>query len=117
MSKAQIIEKTPITILETKKELETAHKRDGELNYRGNKTLEYTNQFSTLSKKKHDELKKNLENLNIPRFKPEHIIKVLDFLPKSVPELDVLLQGYTLTVTKENKSKIIDAVKEFLNEK
>ncbi|MCF7867038.1 hypothetical protein K9L67_05955 [Candidatus Woesearchaeota archaeon] len=114
MSKADLLEKNPMTIMEVKKELEAAQKRDGELSFRGNKTLEYVNLFSKLAITKHNDLKKQLDDLNIPRLKPDHIVKIIDFLPKSVAELDVLLQGYTLTITKENKTKIISAVKEFL---
>ena len=103
-----------MTLMEVKKELEKAQKRDGELGFRGNKTLEYANKFVKIGVTKHAELKKKLEDLDIPRMKPEHMIKIIDFLPKSVPELDVLLQGYTLTITKDNKAKIISVVKEFL---
>lgn len=117
MSKPELLEKSPVTITEMKKELEHAQKRDGELGFRGNKTLEYVQQFVKLSKKAHDELKTKIEELNVPRLKPVHITKIVDILPSIVAELDVILQGYTLTITKDNKSKIVAVVKEFLPKK
>ena len=117
MSKPELLEKTPISLNELKQELESIQKRDKELGFRAGKTLEYANAFTTLSKTAHNDLKKKLEALEIPRFKEEHIAKVLDMLPKSVAELDVIIQGYTLTVSKENKTKVIETVKEFLPKK
>lgn len=117
MSKPELLEKNPVSLTEMKKELETAQKRDGELGFRGNKTLEYVQQFVKLSKKANDELQTKLDELGVPRLKPEHIVKIVDILPSSVAELDVILQGYTITITKENKTKIVNAVNEFLPKK
>lgn len=117
MSKPELLEKKPVSLTEMKKELETAQKRDGELGFRGNKTLEYVQQFVRLTRKAHDELKTKLGELKVPRLKAEHITKIVDILPSSVAELDVILQGYTITITKENKSKIVNQVKEFLPKK
>lgn len=114
MSKPEILDKKPLTIMELKSELEKAQKRDEELGFRAGKALDYANTFVSLSKKAHDELKKKLEDLNIPRLKEDQQAKIVDMLPKSVAELDVILQGYTITVNKENKQKIINVVKEFL---
>lgn len=117
MSRPELIEKIPISLTELKQELEIIQKRDEELSYRSGKSLEYVNAFVTLSKTAHKDLKKKIEQLKIPRFKEDHVCKVIDMLPQSVAELDVILQGYTLTVSKENKAKIIGVVKDFLPKK
>jgi len=117
MSKPELIEKTPISLTELKQEIEIIQKRDEELSFRSGKTLEYVNSFVILSKTAHNDLKKKIEQLKIPRFKEDHVCKVIDMLPQSVAELDVILQGYTLTVSKENKAKLIGTVKDFLPKK
>jgi len=117
MSRPELIEKIPISLTELKQELEIIQKRDEELSFRSGKSLEYANSFVTLSKTAHNDLKKKIEKLEIPRFKEDHVCKVIDLLPQSVAELDVILQGYTLTVSKENKAKIIKTVKDFLPKK
>jgi DNA-directed RNA polymerase subunit F len=117
MSKPETIEKTPMSLTEVKQQLKTIKKRDGELGFRANKTEEYLNQFSTINLKQESELKEKLEKLKIPMLKAEHIIKIIDMLPKSVNELKVIMQGFTINLTNENMTKIINAVKPFLPEK
>ncbi len=117
MSKPEIIEKTPINMVELKKELKAIKKRDGELTFRGNKTEEYLNDFAELSQKDADELVKKLRNLNIARLKEGFIQKIVDLIPGSVPELKVILQGYTLSVSAEDMAKIVKVVKEYKKEK
>jgi DNA-directed RNA polymerase subunit F len=113
MTKPKIISETPISMAEAKSEIEKVKKRDSELNFRSTRTEEYLNVFAKLSKSKADELKEKLEKLKIPRLGQEHIIKVIDILPQTGDELKVVLQGYPLTITKENMQKIVNAVKEF----
>jgi len=110
MSKVEILEKIPVSLSELKSELNTIEKRDGELGFRAGKTKEYVNAFANLSKTAFSDLKKQLEALQVPRLKEDHIVKILDVMPKSVDELNVILQGYTLTVSKENVKSIVDVL-------
>ena len=111
MSKAEIIEKTPMSLTDLKAEITRISKRDEETGFRTGKTLEYVNSFSALSKTAYVDLKKKIEELNVPRLKEEHITKILDILPKTENDVAVVLQGYTLTVSKENIKKIVDIIK------
>ena len=111
MSKAELIEKAPISLTKLKEELNRIQKRDEEMSFRAGKALDYINSFAVTSKKKHSEAKSQIEALNVPRLKDVHISKILDFMPKSVNELGVILQGYTLTVTKDNMAKIVQITK------
>lgn len=115
MAKPEILNEEPISIVDLKEELEKIKKRDGELNFRANKTEEYLGQFVTLSTKKAAEMKDKIEKLKIPRLKAEHIMKIIDLMPANVESLKVMLQGYTLTVSQENIKKIVGAVEEFAN--
>ncbi len=109
----QLIEEQALTMAEVKEHLGKIKKRDGELNFRANKTEENLNAVVTLSMTKAKELKKKLEDLEIPRFKDIHVCKIVDTLPATVDELKVVLQGYTITVTNDNLKKIIDVTKEY----
>ncbi|MBW2972145.1 hypothetical protein KY359_03860 [Candidatus Woesearchaeota archaeon] len=113
MTKPQIIEETPITMAELKEELKKIKKRDEALNFRAEKTEEYLDQFVKLKDKDAKELYKKIEALDVPRMKPEHIVKLVDIMPTNSEEVKILLQGYTITVTKENMKKIADAIQEF----
>jgi len=108
-----ILSEDPISMAELKEQLKQIKKRDTELNFRAGKTEEYLNHFATLSKKEVNEFSKKLKDIDIPRLKPEHIIKIADTLPDSVDEVKSTLQGYTITVSKENMKKISDVVSEY----
>ncbi len=111
MSKIDILSQHPISMAQAKEELEAIKKRDTELNFRGQKTEEYLLSFS-LHKKNAEEVYKKIEDLAIPRMKPEHIIKIIDLAPSTLEELKCALQGYTLTITAENLKKIVTIIEE-----
>ena len=107
MSNPETIEEKPISLAEVKEEVEKIKKRDKELSFRTAKTEEYINQFA---KKESLKLVETLKKMEIARLKEEHIAKIADILPKTVEDLKVVLQGYTITITKENMSKIVEEV-------
>ena len=110
MNKPQIIQEHAISLVEVKDELAKIKKRDGELNFRANKTEDYLNTIVKISRKKAKDLYKALEDLQIPRLKDSHLKKMVDILPKTLKEVNVVLQAYTLTVSNENMQKIADVV-------
>ena len=109
----EIIEKTPLGLVELKKELAAIEKRDGELNFRAQRTQEYVNELTRLSQKDTDELLKKLRELDLPRLKEEHMRKIVDILPQSEKHLKVLLSGYALTVSADNMKKIVAVLKDY----
>ena len=110
MSNIDVIKEEPITMAELKDELKAIKKRDEELNFRAEKTEEYLQQFSSLKKKDAKDLCKKIEELDIPRLKAEHIVKIVDIMPKTADEVKSILQGYTITVSKDNLKKIADVI-------
>ena len=112
MTDTQIISEVPISIYHLKKELEKIRKRDGELNFRANKTEEYLNQIAVA--KNADELFAQIAKLNIPRLKESHIHKIVDIMPTTAGDLKTVLQGYTITLNSESMKKIVDSVNGFL---
>ncbi|MEM4264093.1 MAG: hypothetical protein QW666_04355 [Candidatus Woesearchaeota archaeon] len=115
--KSKILNETPVSAAEIKEELKKIKDRDKELNFRAQKTEDYLNQMVQLDAKKAKELKEKLEKLNIPRIKEQHIAKILDIMPTTDKDVTVVLQGYAITITKENAKKIADVVAEYVSKK
>ena len=115
MVKPSIISESPVSMATMKSHLEEIKKKEKELNFRSNKTFDYLSQFTLIDKKKADELCQKLEKLSIPRLRENHIIKIVDIMPRTVNELKVVLQSYTITINNENMKKIVDVVDEYQN--
>jgi DNA-directed RNA polymerase subunit F len=113
MSKPTIINERPITMAELKEELKNVKKRDNALNFRAEKTEEYLNQFVQLKEKDAKDLFSKIDELKIPRLKEDHIVKLIDILPSTLDEVKLVLQGYTITVSKDNLKRIADVIQEF----
>ena len=116
-TRPDVVEEKEISMYELKTEIAKIKKRDEELNFRVQKTEEYLNTFATLKQKEAKELADKITALNIPRMSDKVLYKIVDILPKTVDELKVVLQGYTMTVNNDNMKKIVSTVKEFLPEK
>ncbi|MBT3720433.1 hypothetical protein HN789_06025 [archaeon] len=112
--KPQIIAEEPINIYDLKKEISKIKKRDEELSLRSTKTEEYLNSFVVLKQKEAKDLEDELLALEVPRVKDFHVKKMIDVLPASVEELKIVMQGFTVTITKENQQKIISTIKKYL---
>ena len=107
----EILEEKPLTMAQMKDELTAIRKRDGELNFRANKTEEYLNHFGKVNSKKADEQIEALNKLGVPRLKDSHIAKIVDLSPSNLEQLKAALQGYVLSVSDENLKKILAVVK------
>lgn len=115
MSRPEIIEEKPLTMLEVKSALTKIRKREQDLSFRGNKTEEYITAFATITKKKSEEIYSAIEDLKVPRLKDVHIKKLVDILPRSQDDVKYVLQGFqTLTVSQENSRKIAKAIRDNL---
>jgi len=111
--KVKILKETPVTAAEVKEDLIKSKKANKELNFRAQKTEDYLNQIVSDSKKTL-ELVKKLEGLKIPRLREEHIAKLADIKPITEKDVKFVLQGYTVTVTKENMGKIAKVIADFV---
>ncbi|MCK5283072.1 MAG: hypothetical protein KAK00_06690 [Nanoarchaeota archaeon] len=107
MTIPKIISEKPISMAEVKSEIEKIKKRDKELSFRAERAEEYLNQFAHKNTIK---LIESLKKLNLTRLKDEHIVKIADLMPKTVEQLKIILQGYTITLTKDNIKSIVDEV-------
>ncbi|MEA2036206.1 MAG: hypothetical protein U9O94_01755 [Nanoarchaeota archaeon] len=112
MADLKILSEKAIDMNELRKELEKIKKRDKELNFRANKTEEYLQHFADL--KNSEELFKKLDDLKIPRFREQHIAKIIDTLPKNAEDVKLILKAYPVTVSADSIKKIVDVVSKFL---
>ena len=112
--KLATISEAPVSMSEVKDILEKTKERDTILNFRAQKTLDYLQQNARLSTKKHKELAEAIAKLEVPRLKEQHIVKLCDVLPLSADDVKLVLQGYNVTITKENQQKIAETVKSAL---
>jgi DNA-directed RNA polymerase subunit F len=109
----KILSEETISMSQLKEELKEIKKRDKELNFSANKTFEYLNDFALLKHEDVEKISKEITKLEIPRLKEMHIYKIVDLMPDSVEELKVILQGYTITISKENMQSIFDVLKKY----
>jgi DNA-directed RNA polymerase subunit F len=110
----KIVEKIPVSLAEVKNELKKIKKRDDELSFRGNKTEEHINSVHIHSEKATKEIFEGIEKLKVLRMKPEHIIKFIDVMPTSQEEVKYIVDSLSLTVSKDNITKIFKIIKEHL---
>ncbi|MEK6950473.1 MAG: hypothetical protein AABX13_01995 [Nanoarchaeota archaeon] len=114
MVSPQFLEQKPLALAEVKKTLAGIEQRDSELNFPSTRVKEYAELFVELSLAKKESLHKKLVELQLTRLKEEHLTKIIDFLPKSVNDLKIVLQAYPLSLPKKDQESIINTVNEFL---
>ena len=103
----EVISNTEVGEVISKKEEER------ELTYREEKIKEYLKNFQKLSKKEFEEAKKEVENLQIPRLGEEHIIKILDIMPKNGTELRSIVSHSGTVLVDESVTKILEVLNRY----
>ncbi len=112
MPNPQFMEEKQLSLLDVKSILDKTEKRDTTLNYLSGKSKEYVEGFVTFSPAKKEELQRKLAELQLTRLKEEHIAKIIDFLPKTLAELKIVLLAYPLSMPKKDQESLVQAVQE-----
>jgi len=73
------------------------------------KIRNFIKKFAKINVKKAKELRANLEQMEMMKIKPEHIVKIIDILPENVEELNKIFSGISLD--EDETKKILEAVK------
>lgn len=71
----------------------------------------FIKKFNKLKIKDANELRKEIENLNIMKIKPENTVKIMDVLPKTAEELNKIFIDVSLDEDETNK--ILETIKKF----
>ncbi len=111
-----IISEQPILSAEVRDRLEAIKEKEGELNFRAQKTLDHLQMFSH-DQKKAKQVFDAITKLEIPRLREQQIIKLVDIMPTTETDVKFCLQGYNVTVTSENMKKIAETIAEFAAKK
>jgi DNA-directed RNA polymerase subunit F len=109
--KMDIKEEKMIMWAEAKKILETKEK-EGELGYEQKNALEHLRKFSKLSDKKSKDLFEELGK-KIERLKDRQKINIVNMLPHDMNDLKVLFANEVISISDEDKKKILSIVKKF----
>jgi len=99
-----------VTWSDAKKILEKKAK-DKELGYEQKNALEHLRKFSKLKQKELDDIVAELSKID--RLKPKHIAILADMLPEDLDQLKIILQNEVVTLSDDDKKKIINIVKKF----
>jgi DNA-directed RNA polymerase subunit F len=97
-----IIQKKPITIPEVLELVGDSEK--------ANKIRKFAKEFTKMDSKKAKTLKINLEKLNIIKLDQEHIVSLINFLPRDAQDIMKVLEGISLD--QEEINKILEVLKE-----
>lgn len=108
MSNIELIEESPMSLVEVKEKLADIKKRDKELDARALKVEEYVHKFA--NEKKTKDLADKLKKLDISRLKDRNIKKIVDIMPQDSDSLKSLFTGDNLTLKQEDLQKIISVI-------
>ena len=73
--------------------------------------MKFIKNFAKLPAKQAKELRKNLEELELMKVKPEHLVKIVDLMPEDKEDLNKIFADTGLD--EDETKKILDAVKKF----
>lgn len=85
--------------------------KEKELGYEQKNALEFLRKFSKLTEKKAAELAEELSK--VTRLKDKHVIMVMDMMPKNEDELRVLFSQEIISLTDDDKKKVLSIVKKY----
>jgi len=99
-----------VTWAEVRKVLEKKEK-EKELSYEQKNALEHLRKFAKISEKDANEMSQELEK--IERLRDKHIVSIINHLPQDLEDLRVLFANETVSISDEDRKKIISIVKKF----
>ena len=85
--------------------------KDKELGYEQKNALEHLRKFSKITQKAKDDMMTELDK--IERLKDKHRVAIVDMLPKDDDDLRIMFSNEIVTVSDEDKKKILSIVKKF----
>ncbi|MBU2615774.1 MAG: hypothetical protein KKC19_01590 [Nanoarchaeota archaeon] len=71
----------------------------------------FIKKFTKMDSKKAEELRKELEDLNLIRLRPEHAVKIVDLMPEDQDSLNKIFEDSR--VSEDEANSILQTVKKF----
>lgn len=112
MPDLKIVSERPLSLIDTKEKLNAIKKRDSDLGNKASKSFEYLNAFVHINKKQAEQLAAKIGELNIPRLRDRHIVKIIDMMPQDLDSLKIIFSGDNITIKQEDLNRILDVIKE-----
>ena len=106
----KLIDEKPLPLSKVKTIIEK-RKKEGELSYEQNLTLEYVKKFSKLKPEKSSALIKELEA--IEKINEKAAIALTDFMPKNMDELRLFFSKERYVLSDEESNKILEVLNKY----
>lgn len=106
----RLVSKNPVPLAEVK-EIIAKKKKDGELSYEQNLTLEYCKKFSKVSEK--DAEKLIAELMQMEKLKKENAVELTDIMPKTPDEVKLVFSKEHFILGDDEIAKIIEALNKY----
>lgn len=98
----------PVSWVEVKKILS---KKEKELGYEQRNTLEYMKKFCKLSAKSTEQMMGEL--MKMEKLNEKHIMNIANHMPQDLDDIRLIFSNERVSLTPEDKKKIIGVVKKF----
>lgn len=112
MANYEVLEINPISNIEVLNEINKKAK-DLELTYREEKTQEYLKKNTKLKITDYKKAKDELTALEIARLEEEHIIKILEVMPKDGTQLRAVVSHSGTVIVDESVESILSILKKY----
>lgn len=112
MQNYEVISKEPVSGSEVD-EIVNKKGEERELTYREEKIREFLNKFPKLSVEDYNKVKEELISLEIPRLEEEHIVKIIDIMPKSGTELRAIVSHSGTVLVDDSVTKILEVLTKY----
>ncbi len=108
----KLLNTDPVSLAEAK-ELIESRKKEGELSYEQNLTLEYTKKFTKLSA---DDARALMNELaQMPNLTRRHAVELVDIFPKNLDELRLIFSKEHFTFTDEQLQGVLAVLDKYRN--
>lgn len=105
----KVVKKEPLTLVEVNKTISGLGKKS-ELPAIQQKVLTFAKKFNKITEAHAKKLAEELRGLEIPMFSEEHIVQIINIMPKDLAELKSVFAGSKTSISPENFKKILDVV-------
>jgi len=111
MAEIEVLEETPLSLIEVRESLESMSKRDKEPLPKATKVADYISKVTNMKLKEFNELKKKLHESGVERLKEKHIAKLIDIMPKDIDSIKAVFAGDNVILKQEDLKKILECIK------
>ena len=106
----EILDEKPVSMADVKKILE-AKAKDKKLGYEQNNVLEHLRKFCKISRNNAEQMMEGLRKME--KLKEKHVMLIVNNLPRDLDDMRLLFANERVSLSQDEKKKILDIVKKF----